>query len=209
METNEGGSASPEPEPKIVGITGGIGSGKSTVARYIEEMGFPIYYSDQRAKDIVNEDPFLKDRIIEILGNEAYDDNGFYDRQFVSSVVFNDQQLLDKLNATIHPAVKQDFERWIQRQNSEFLFKETALLFELGLDRDCYKTVLVTAEDNLRIKRVMDRDGKTYREVETIISKQMPEKDKCKRADFIILNNTDLEELKEQTNLMMEKLTRL
>lgn len=209
METNEGGSASPEPEPKIVGITGGIGSGKSTVARYIEEMGFPIYYSDQRAKDIVNEDPFLKDRIIEILGNEAYDDNGFYDRQFVSSVVFNDQQLLDKLNATIHPAVKQDFERWIQRQNSEFLFKETALLFELGLDRNCYKTVLVTAEDNLRIKRVMDRDGKTYREVETIISKQMPEKDKCKRADFIILNNTDLEELKEQTNLMMEKLTRL
>lgn len=209
METNEGGSASPEPEPKIVGITGGIGSGKSTVARYIEEMGFPIYYSDQRAKDIVNEDPFLKDRIIEILGNEAYDDNGFYDRQFVSSVVFNDQQLLDKLNATIHPAVKQDFERWIQRQNSEFLFKETALLFELGLDRDCYKTVLVTAEDNLRIKRVMDRDGKTYREVETIISKQMPEKDKSKRADFIILNNTDLEELKEQTNLMMEKLTRL
>lgn len=208
METNEGGTTSPEPEPKkIIGLTGGIGSGKSTVAKFIEEMGYPVYYSDLRAKEIVNDDEFLKQRIKELLGDEAYDENGEYNRKFVASLIFENDELREKLNGTIHPAVKYDFESWISKQTSEFIFKETALLFELGLNKDCYKSVLVTAEDNLRIKRVMDRDGKTYREVEAIMDKQMSEKDKCKLADFIIYNNAGIEELKEETRLTIEKLT--
>lgn len=206
MDTTEGGTTSPEPEPRIIGLTGGIGSGKSTVAKFIEEMGFPVYYSDIRAKEIVNDNEFLKSKITELLGAQAYKENGKYNRKYVASVVFGNDELLQKLNQTIHPAVREDFEKWVSRQNSEFVFKETALLFELGLDKECDHSILVTAEDNLRIKRVMDRDGKTYREVETIMDKQMPEKDKIRKTVFIIYNNDGLEELREETEKVINKM---
>ena len=191
---------------KIIGLTGGIGSGKTTVAKFIEDMGFPVYFSDDRAKEIVNDDEVLKNKIKELLGEEAYDENGFYNRKYVSGIVFNDDEMRLQLNALIHPAVKIDFENWVENQNSEFVFKETALLFELKLNESCYKSVLVTADDNIRIKRVMDRDQKTYREIEAIIDKQMPEKDKIKRADFVIYNNDGIDELKAATEKMMVKL---
>lgn len=189
----------PEPAPKIIGLTGGIGSGKTTVARFIEEFGFPVYYSDDRAKSIVNESEDLKIKIKELLGEDAYDENGLYDRKFVADKVFNNRDLLQQLNEIIHPAVRIDFENWVKKQSKYLVFKETALLFELKLNRQCYKSLLVTAEDNIRIKRVMDRDNKTYREVEAVMEKQMPERDKIKIADCIIYNNTNLEELKEET----------
>ena len=192
--------------PKIIGLTGGIGSGKSTVAKFIEEMGFPVYYSDVRAKEIVNDDELLKKGIIELLGEKAYDENGFYDRKYVAEIVFNDEELLQKLNGMIHPAVKYDFEKWVGNQTTEFVFKETALLFELKLNESCFKSVLVTADDNLRLKRVMDRDGKTYREVESVMNKQMPEKDKVKLADFVIYNNEGIDELRAETEKVIQKL---
>ena len=192
---------------KIIGLTGGIGSGKTTVAKFIEDMGFPVYFSDDRAKEIVNDDEVLKNRIKELLGDEAYDENGFYNRKYVSGIVFNDDEMRLQLNALIHPAVKIDFENWVENQNSEFVFKETALLFELKLNESCYKSVLVTADDNIRIKRVMDRDGKTYREVEAVMTKQMPEKDKVKKADFVIYNNSNIEDLKTETEKTVMKLT--
>lgn len=191
---------------KIIGLTGGIGSGKTTVAKFIQEMGFPVYFSDDRAKDIVNDDEVLKNNIKELLGEEAYDENGFYNRKYVSEIVFNNDETRLQLNALIHPAVKIDFENWVNKQHAEFIFKETALLFELNLNESCYKSVLVTADDNIRIKRVMDRDQKTYREIEAVIDKQMPEKDKIKRADFVIYNNDGIDELKAATEKMMVKL---
>lgn len=191
---------------KIIGITGGIGSGKSTVAKFIEEAGLPVYNSDSRAKDIVNDDAVLKQKIIQLLGENSYDENGFYNRKFVSEIVFNDEEILLKLNSLIHPAVKIDFENWVERQNCDFVFKETALLFELKLNKNCYKSVLITADDNIRIKRVMDRDGKTYREIETIIDKQMPEKDKVKLADFVVYNNDGLEELLVETIRVLKEI---
>lgn len=197
---SESQKAEPDPlsAPKIIGLTGGIGSGKTTVAKFIEEFGFPVYYSDDRAKDIVNDNDDLKEKIIGLLGDEAYD-NGIYNRKFVAEKVFNNKDLLQSLNEIIHPAVRIDFEDWVKKQTKYLVFKETALLFEQKLNRQCYQSVLVTAEDNIRAKRVMDRDGKTYREVETIMEKQMPEKDKIKLANHIIYNNTNLEDLKEQT----------
>lgn len=191
---------------KIIGLTGGIGSGKTTVAKFIQEMGFPVYFSDDRAKDIVNDDEVLKNNIKELLGEEAYDENGFYNKKYVSEIVFNNDETRLQLNALIHPAVKIDFENWVASQKTEFVFKETALLFELNLNESCYKSVLVTADDNIRIKRVMDRDQKTYREIEAVIDKQMPEKDKIKRADFVIYNNDGIDELKAATEKMMVKL---
>ena len=196
-------------ESKIIGITGGIGSGKSTVSKFIEELGFPVYDSDFWAKELVNLDENLKSRIIELLGEESYDENGKYNRKFVAEKVFENQELLLKLNQIIHPAVKIHFENWVNAQNAEFVFKETALLFELKLNESCYQSILVTADENIRIKRVMDRDGRTYREVKEIIDKQMPEVDKVKIADFVIQNNTDLESLKEFTHQVIDELQRM
>lgn len=194
---------------KIIGITGGIGSGKSTVSKFIEELGFPVYDSDFWAKELVNIDKNLKSRIIELLGEESYDENGKYNRKFVAEKVFDHQELLLKLNQIIHPAVKIHFENWVKAQNAEFVFKETALLFELKLNESCYQSILVTADENIRIKRVMNRDGRTYREVKEIIDKQMPEVDKVKLADFVIQNNTDLESLKEFTHQVIDELQRM
>lgn len=194
---------------KIIGITGGIGSGKSTVSKFIEELGFPVYDSDFWAKELVNVDENLKSRIIELLGEESYDENGKYNRKFVAEKVFDHQELLLKLNQIIHPAVKIHFENWVNAQNAEFVFKETALLFELKLNESCYKSILVTADENIRIKRVMERDGRTYREVKEIIGKQMPENNKVKLADFVIQNNTDLLTLKEFTHQVIEELKRI
>lgn len=202
-----------EPEPRVstkfIGITGGIGSGKSTVSKIIEKAGFPVYYSDARAKTIVNDSLPLKQNIIGLLGENAYDLNGMYDRKYVAEIVFEDQELLLKLNALIHPAVKIDFQTWVSQQTSSFVFKETALLFELKLNESCFKSLLVTADDNSRLKRVMDRDDKTYREVESIMLKQMPEKDKLKLADFVIFNNDGLEELELETKKFISELASL
>ncbi|VDH04781.1 dephospho-CoA kinase [Bergeyella zoohelcum] len=193
-------------KPLLIGITGGIGSGKTTFAKCIEKHGFPVYYSDTRAKEIVNENNVLKRKIIQLLGEDAYDENGCYHRKWVAEKVFGNAELLSQLNSIIHPAVGLDFEEWFSVQKARFVFKETALLFELGLNKNCYKSILVTAEDNIRIKRVMDRDGKTYREVEAIIAQQMPEKEKIKKADFVVYNNSSIEELKKQTAVLIEKM---
>ncbi len=194
---------------KIIGLTGGIGSGKTTVAKIIEEMGFAVYYSDDEAKNIVNKDSVLKEKITKLLGENAYDENGFYNRKYVAGKVFNNNELLQKLNSLIHPAVKLDFENWVENQNTRFVFKETALLFELKLNESCYKSILVTADDNIRIKRVMHRDNKSYREVEAVIQKQMPEKEKLKLADFVIYNNESVDELYTQTEKLIKKLQNL
>ena len=191
---------------KIIGITGGIGSGKTTVSKIIEKEGFSVYNSDQRAKDIVNFDKDLKQKIITLLGNDAYDEVGRYNRKWVGQRVFEDHELLKNLNAIIHPAVKSDFENWVRLQTTPWVFKETALLFELQLHKICFKNILVTADENIRIKRVMERDGRTYRETKEIIDKQMPESDKIKLADFVIYNNTDFNALKEETLKVLDEL---
>lgn len=194
-------------ESKLVGLTGGIGSGKTSVAKILESRGFPVYYSDIRAKEIVNDNSVLKKQITALLGEEAYDRKGNYNRKWVAKQIFSDEILLNKLNKLIHPAVNEDFISWKNQQTSKIIFKETALLFELNLDKNCDKILLVTAKDNLRIKRAMDRDGKTYSEVEAIIQKQMPEKDKIKRANFVIYNNDRWDELEEQTLKILGELS--
>ena len=207
MEQLEKSPENSDPDSKIFGLTGGIGSGKTAVAKIIENMGFSVYYSDIRAKELVNESQFLRSRIIELLGEESYDKQGVYNRKFVSTIVFEDLEKLEALNAIIHPAVRADFQNWLgKNRDKEIIFKETALLFELDLDTACYKSVLVTSEDNSRIKRVMDRDDKTYREVQSIMAKQLPEKDKIKRADVVIYNNGTLEDLQIEVEKIIQEI---
>lgn len=191
---------------KIIGITGGIGSGKSTVAEIIEEFGYPVYYSDDLAKEIVNNDAELQLKIRALLGDEAYDASGRYDRAFVGQKVFDNVNQLNQLNSLIHPAVKKDFERWVEDQDETFLFKETALLFELKLHEACDRSILVTADDEIRIRRVMERDNKTTGQVQAIINRQMPENEKAAMADFVIFNNEGFAELRNATNLVLKQL---
>lgn len=139
----------------IIGLTGGIGSGKTTVAGLIKKMGYPVYNSDIRAKEIVNDNAELKAKIITLLGENAYDEKGNYNRKWVAEQIFNDDEKRLSLNAIVHPAVKLDFAKWVAEQENNLVFKETALLFELGLDKNCDATILVTADEEIRIQRVM------------------------------------------------------
>lgn len=190
----------------LIGLTGGIGSGKTSVAKIIEEQGFPVYNSDIRAKEIVNDNAELKAKIITLLGENSYDEQGNYHRKWVAEQIFNDDAKRLALNNIIHPAVKQDFENWKKKQTSKLIFKETALLFEVGLDKNCDASVLVTASQEIRIKRVMERDNKTKDEVLAIINKQMPEEEKRQKADFVIENNGDLAELTQKTKRILDYL---
>lgn len=192
--------------PYLIGITGGIGSGKSTFAKYMEKNGLAVYYSDTKAKEIVQESSEVKDKIITLLGKTAYDENGKYNREWVSSQVFGNEALLLQLNAIIHPAVKMDFKRWMAAQKAPVVFKESALLYELNLDRECYQTVLVTADENIRIRRVMERDHKSYEEIKHIMARQMPEEEKVKRADFVVYNNLSKQDLEIQSEIVLKKI---
>ena len=177
-------------KPLLVGVTGGIGSGKTVVTKIFSILGSPIYNADQKARDLVNTDLNLRQEIIQLLGEEAYDVNG-YDSRYVASKVFSDKDTLHTLNSIIHPAVARDFDRWVSGFNSQkYLVKEAALLFESGSYSSLDFTILVTAPIEIRIDRVLKRD--TFRsesEVRDIISNQWTEEKKTSIADFMLVNS--------------------
>ncbi len=169
-----------------VGITGGIGSGKSTVASLIKNLGFPVYEADVEAKKIISEDEEVRCQIIHLLGEQSYDVSG-YNRQYVAGLVFNDKGLLQSLNEIVHPAVAKHFSNWCNlHRNHKIVFQEAAILFENGGYRKFDKTILVTAPEDLRIKRVMHRDDISESEVRARIKNQWTEDEKRKLADFLI-----------------------
>jgi dephospho-CoA kinase len=175
----------------IVGVTGGIGSGKSLVCRVIEVLGYPVFYSDHIARIITDTDPQVKKQVKELFGSNIYTDEKL-NRKKVAELVFADSQLLAKLNSIIHPAVARRFEQWcMQNSDSKLVFKEAAILFETGIYRNLHKTILVTAPEELRIKRVLERDGVSESEVRARMARQMPEEEKIKLADFIIDNSSN------------------
>ena len=173
-----------------IGLTGGIGSGKSMVAKIFEILGIPVYYADEAAKQLMNTNESLKASIIKNFGKESYK-NGQLDRKFMAAVVFNDKEKLDLLNSLTHPATIADAEQWMQQQRSAYIIKEAALLFESGADKHLDHIIGVAAPLSLRIKRVMKRDGLSEQEIRQRISRQMDEKEKMKRCHFIITNNEE------------------
>ena len=177
-------------KPKLIGITGGIGAGKSTVSKICKHLGFKVYNSDDRAKEIVSEDSNIKKRIISLFGNNVYK-NGVLDRKFLSDKIFNDKNSLQNINSIIHPAVKKDFNNWVINNSDEkILFKESALLFESGAYKELDKIILIVSDKNLRISRVLNRDKlRKKKEIESIIDKQINEVDAIKYADLVINNN--------------------
>ena len=177
-------------KPKLIGITGGIGAGKSTVSTICKHLGFKVYNSDQRAKEIVSEDSIIKKKLISFFGNNVYK-NGVLDRKFLSDKIFNDKSSLQQINSIIHPAVKKDFNSWvINNSNEKILFKESALLLESGAYKELDKIILIVSDKNLRVSRVLNRDQKrSKKEIESIIDKQIDVVDAIKYADIVIDNN--------------------
>lgn len=178
-------------QPLLVGITGGIGAGKSTVAKVFSLLSVPIYSADDRAKWLMASDPLLKEGIVQAFGKEAYTDDGVLNRVFLAEKVFADLKQTEIINNLIHPAVGRDFKAWAERQESHYVLKEAALLFETGSYKELYKTINVSSPLVLRISRVMRRDSQRSRsQIQEIINRQLPDAEKNKLADYVI-NNTE------------------
>lgn len=176
--------------PLLIGLTGGIGSGKSLIAKIFSSLGVPVYDADSRAKKLMTTDSVLVAAIQKEFGKDAYDQNGVLNRKFLAGEVFNNPEKLKVLNQLVHPRVQVDTEKWVnENSNQPYLIKEAALLFESGSSQTLDKIIVVTAPVAVRIKRVMQRDGRSQKEVENIIRNQMTEEEKMARADFIIRND--------------------
>jgi dephospho-CoA kinase len=172
----------------IVGLTGGIGSGKTTVAKVFESIGIPVYYADNEARRIMNGDEALITHLIALFGDEAYN-NGILNRRYISSIVFKDKEKLNQLNAIVHPLAIADSDRWMLAQTTPYAIKEAALLFESDSYKQLNYIIGVSSPVELRIKRVMARDNISKQDVERRIGNQMSEEEKMKRCDFVILND--------------------
>jgi len=172
-----------------VGITGGIGSGKTTVCRIFEMLNTPVYYADDRAKWLMQHDPDLKKNLIQLFGETIYLEDGSLNRKHLGSLVFGDKKLLTQLNKLVHPAVFLDGEQWFKSKNTNYAIKESALFYETGSYLNMDKMIVVTTEREERIRRVMLRDGLARAAVEARMDKQLPEEEKIAKADFVIYNN--------------------
>lgn len=182
-------------DKKVIGVTGGIGSGKSTVVELFKNYGIPTYTADDQAKILMNSDPELKKKVVHLLGEEAYNGNQL-NRSFVASKVFSDDKLLQQLNAIVHPAVHRHFTQWANAQNSKTVMYEAAILIEQGRQDFCDLVILVTAPKEERIRRVMKRDGVSKDEVLARMNRQLSDDEKKNFANFVV-ENINLEKTQE------------
>lgn len=177
--------------PLLVGITGGIGAGKSTVAKVFSLLSIPVYSADDRAKWLMAHDEKLKAKIIQAFGSESYSEEGVLNRSFLAEKVFSDANNTAIINGLVHPAVGEDFHRWASEHDSPYVLKEAALLFESGSYTELDKVINVSSPLKVRIYRVLMRDPqRTLEQVNGIIDKQLPDEEKNELADFVI-KNTD------------------
>ena len=171
-----------------IGITGGIGSGKSTVAKLFEVLGIPVYYADDAAKQLMNENEVLKQQVQKEFGNEAYT-NGKLNRKYIADIVFTNPEKLELLNSIVHPATLKDAEEWMNKQTTPYTIKEAALIFESGAQEQLDYVIGVYAPTPLRIQRTMQRDNISREEVIARMNKQIDETIKMRLCDFVITND--------------------
>ena len=180
----------------VVGLTGGIGSGKSTIAKEFAALGIAVFDSDEQAKALIATDAQVKEHIIASFGEEAYQ-NGEYNRAYIAQIVFNNSEKLAILNGIVHPALAKYFKQWAKKQTSPYVLKEAAILFESGIYKDCDYIITVTAPEQLRIARVMARDHCTEAQVRVRMSQQWSDAQRIALSNAVI-ENVDLESAKEQ-----------
>jgi len=173
-----------------VGITGGIGSGKTIVCKIFRQLGIPVYEADAEAKKIYDEEPEVLEKIKNEISEDVFGKKGQLDKQKLAALVFADEEALQKLNRLVHPFVIRHFETWKQRyKESPYILKEAAILFESGTDKGCDKIITVSSPVELRIQRAVKRDKRTLQETEQIVQKQWSDEEKIKRSDFVIVND--------------------
>lgn len=174
-----------------VGVTGGIGSGKSTVIRILEQLGVAVYDSDSRAKAIMNDDPKVMRQIVTIFGPSAYGSDGTLQRRFISERAFSDSTMLGRLNAVVHPAIERDFAVWCDRIQStctaQYVVQEAAILIESGAYKRLDVIVVVVAPEELRMRRVMERDSASQQQVRDRMAAQLSDAERTRYADFVIV----------------------
>ena len=192
---------------KIIGLTGGIGSGKSTVAQMFSDLGVPIYIADERAKQLINTSKVIKRELISLFGNKAYTADGL-DRNFIASKIFTNKELLQKMNAIVHPKVGADFKRWVKRQQAPYVVKEAAIIFEHDQQSQYDYIITVTSPLEERIQRVMKRDNKSKEQIMVVANNQLPDDEKVKQSDFVIVND-QMDATKNQVVNLHQKLLKL
>lgn len=175
---------------KIIGLTGGIGSGKSTIAKMFEALGAPVYYADIEAKKLMNNSKVIKTNLIKAFGNDSFVDDEL-NRFFIADIVFNDKEKLQLLNDIVHPEVEKHFKKWIKHQNYDYLMQENAIIFESNNQGNFDEIITVTAPKLIRIKRVMLRDKVSKEKVIERMQNQLNDKYKIEHSKYII-NNIDL-----------------
>lgn len=188
----------------IVGLTGGIGSGKTTVAKQFSKLGIPVYIADDEAKKLMRKSKIIKRKLIKLFGEEAYVE-GELNKPYLANIIFNDKGYLEKMNAIVHPKVARHFEKWAQKQNAPYVIKEVAILFENGGDKACDYVITVTAPIKTRIKRLLKRDVTSKEKIEAIMKNQWTDEEKIKHSHFVI-ENTDLENTIKQVLEVHKKL---
>jgi dephospho-CoA kinase len=181
---------------KVVGLTGGIGSGKTTIGKCFVSYGIPVYIADEEAKALMNRSKVIKRKLIKLFGKAAYKD-GKLNRPYLASKIFNDKELLEKMNAIVHPKVASHFKRWQKKQDTPYVLKEAAIIFENNLEQQYDYIITVVADEDLRIARVMKRDNTSKEKVKSIIANQLSDEEKIKKSDFVIVND-DLDKAKLQ-----------
>lgn len=190
-----------------VGITGGIGSGKSIVSEIFRSMGYPVFNSDDEAKKILYNSKAVHEKLLAVFGSEIFV-NGNPDKKKLAELVFSDKEKLSQLNSIIHPMVKNAFESWLKEQSSPIIFKEAAILIESGSYKDCDKVIVVHAPEELRFRRVMKRDSVTMVVVKNRMKNQFPSEELKKYANHIIENDED-HALLPQINRILEELKKI
>ncbi|MBR5131521.1 MAG: dephospho-CoA kinase [Alistipes sp.] len=188
-----------------VGITGGIGSGKSVVAKMLQDRGVAVYFSDARAKEIMTSDERVRQSLVERFGEQTFD-CGVLNRAYLAERVFASEAELAALNAIVHPAVKADFERWAEAQSGDYVVLESAILFESGFDTAVDMTVAIMAPEALRIERVMARDGVSKEQVEERMRSQLTDEERCSRSKYAIVN-IEFDELEEDVEQLHRRLS--
>jgi len=189
----------------VVCITGGIGSGKSTVCKYIEQRGYPVYYSDTRAKELMEHDHQIREQLIAVFGPTIYTDSEELNRSELARHIFNDPDLKQSLESIVHPRVHEDFVQWSNAQTSNLLFKESPLALEIG-DQSCQTIVVIHAEAELRISRVLIRNSDWTREdVEARMRNQISDEQRLNLAHQILDNSSTTEALQEKLDQLLTK----
>ena len=189
-----------------VGLTGGIGSGKTTVSNFLLDYGIPVYNSDSKGKTLMNTNLELKNKIVSIFGERVYD-NGILNTNLLSSIVFNDSTKIEQLNNLVHPKVADNFKQWIVENNNQpILVKEAAILIESRAYLNMDKIILIVSQKSTRINRVSKRDNSDLDSIEKRINHQLTDNEKIKYADYIIENNSSLEHLKLEVLKVVNKI---